>query len=170
MAKPRWAVFVLAALLAAPAAAAPVFDADGVALGASERDIKQQFPGAYCKPLEWKTDAANRRCDDAQAVVAGASARITFYLKHDAVQAFHARFPGAEAQRVAAFLKRRYGKPLGEKTDTFFLGPGKPERKIYKVRWQHGKDQALFADPLNGGSATLEVWRGNFETELYQVK
>ncbi|TAK39553.1 MAG: hypothetical protein EPO29_10895, partial [Betaproteobacteria bacterium] len=61
------------ALLAAPAAVW-AFDLNGVALGAREADVKQAFLSAYCKPLDWKSRAADRRCDDARIAFGGISA------------------------------------------------------------------------------------------------
>ena len=39
----------------------------GVAREATADDIRKAFPSAHCKPLEWKSDAADRRCDDGKA-------------------------------------------------------------------------------------------------------
>lgn len=167
MKTPATLLCLLAALAAAPAAHA--FDADGVALGGNELDVRQHFPSAYCKPLEWKTDAADRRCDDAQIAFAGIAARITFYLKKDAIQAFHVRFEMKNLQTVAAHLKAKYGKPLGEKTEVI-SSRNKPDRKIYKVRWEKGKDTAVLTGQLDKGEATFETWRGDFENQLYRVK
>ncbi|TAK46252.1 MAG: hypothetical protein EPO27_08355, partial [Betaproteobacteria bacterium] len=60
-------------LLIAPGAAR-AFDVNGVALGAREADVKQAFLSAYCKPLDWKSRAADRRCDDARIAFGGISA------------------------------------------------------------------------------------------------
>ncbi|HEV7477995.1 MAG TPA: hypothetical protein VGO02_09700, partial [Burkholderiales bacterium] len=60
---------MLLALAASPAFAA--YDANGVALGGSEDDVKRKFPSVRCQPLEWKSKAADRRCDDAKIVFAG---------------------------------------------------------------------------------------------------
>ena len=45
--------------------AAAAYDVNGVRLGGREVDVKKAFPTAHCKPLEWKSNAADRRCDDA---------------------------------------------------------------------------------------------------------
>jgi len=114
----RTRVVRLAPILALPllfaAASARAFDANGVVLGASEADVHKVFPSAHCKPLEWKSAAAERRCDDAQVVLAGAPARITLYLKSDRVQAFDVRFDERDLARVVESLKARYGAPLAE--------------------------------------------------------
>src|SRR3954464_12476127 len=109
----RAAVFSAAAFFVAPAAAA-AYDANGVALGASEDDIKKRFPSAYCKPLEWVSRAADRRCDDAKISFGGAEGRITFYLRKGAVQAFDVRFDTKDLDRVTKLLKTRYGNPVSE--------------------------------------------------------
>ena len=157
--------------LAAPAAAplAHAFDAGGVALGGNELDVKQHYPSAYCKPLEWKTDAADRRCDDPQISFGGVAARITFYLKKNAVQAFFVRFDMKDLQALAAHLKAKYGKPLGEKTEVI-SERGKPDRRIYKARWEKGKGVAVLTGQLDKSQGTLEVWRGDFENQLYRVR
>ena len=107
-----------AAALLAAAPAALAFDANGVAIGAREVDVKKAFPSARCKPLEWKTDAAERRCDDSRISLAGVPAKITFYLKADAIQAFDLRFDVKDRAQVAAHLKGHWGKPLSEATET----------------------------------------------------
>jgi hypothetical protein len=161
------ALCLLAALAAAPVAHA--FDADGVQLGGSELDVKQHFPSAYCKPLEWKTAAADRRCDDPNISLGGVPARITFYLEKDAIQAFHLRFDMKYLKKVVAYLETDYGKPLGEKTEVF-SERNKPDRKVYKLRWEKGKDQAVLTGQLDKGQGLLEVWRGDFEDQLYRVR
>ena len=153
-------------LIALPAWAA--YDANGVALGASEKHVASRFPVAYCKPLQWNSRAADRRCDDAKARFAGVDARITFYLKNDEVQAFDVRFDSQDAERVAAFLKSRYGEPSAEsreKTDA----RGGP-REVYKVRWQQGDQQAVLTATMDKRRASLTVSRGDFEDEIYRIR
>ena len=66
-----------ALMLFAPALAfAAAFDANGVKLGDSEAAIKKAFPGIRCKALEWKSDAADRRCDDPKVVFGGVESRV----------------------------------------------------------------------------------------------
>lgn len=153
--------------LASPALAA--YDANGVALGAKEQEVKKAFPSAYCKPLEWKSAASDRRCDDARISFGGAGARITLYLNKGIVQAFDVRFDSKDLQKVVAFLKRRYGAPLSEDTETIER-EGKGPRKIYKALWESGKDRARLVAPLEKKLAQLTVSRGNWEEEIYRVR
>ena len=75
------------------------YDINEIALGASEKDIKQHFPYANCRPLEWPSRAADRRCDDSRATIAGVDASVTFYLKRDAVEAMAAYADDVRAHR-----------------------------------------------------------------------
>ncbi len=143
------------------------YDANGVKLGAPERDVKKAFPVSYCKPLEWTTPAADRRCDDAKASFGGVAARITFYLLKDSVQAFDVRFETRDVEKVAAALKSRYGKPTSETRDSFSSKTGK---EIYKVLWQSGKDRASLVSQAGTKRSQVTVTRGNFEEEVYRVR
>ncbi|HEX2651596.1 MAG TPA: hypothetical protein VHN19_16835, partial [Burkholderiales bacterium] len=58
----RILILIALAFLALPALA---YDVNGVAIGGKEIDVKKAFPSVHCKELEWRTDAADRRCDDA---------------------------------------------------------------------------------------------------------
>src|SRR5918911_1668307 len=108
-------------LVLAAGAAAAAYDANDVKLGATERDIKQRFPNAHCRELEWPSRAAERRCDDS---------RITFYVKKNSVEGFDVRFDQREVDRVVKYLRARYGEPESE------IGlPYKPEAPA-KVEWQ----------------------------------
>jgi hypothetical protein len=149
-----------------PAAAA--FDANGVALGASEDDIKKRFPSAYCKPLEWVSRAAERRCDDAKISFGGAEGRVTFYLKKAVVQAFDVRFDTKDLDRVANQLKSRYGKPVSEVKEA--VGPEGKVRELYKVLWENGADRAVLTAQTGQKRASLLVSRGNFDEEIYRVR
>ena len=154
-------------LLLAPQAGA-AYDAGGVALGSSEQQVAARFPGAYCKALEWKSAAADRRCDDAKATFAGAPARITFYLKDDAVQAFDVRLDTRDVERVAKFLKSSYGKPSEEARDkTDARGRA---RETYRVRWDDGDQRAILTAQMEKRRASLTVSRGDFEEEIYRVR
>lgn len=161
----RKIVFLLGMALAGSAAAA--YDANGVALGASEGDVKKAFPMAYCKPLEWSSPAADRRCDDAKASFAGVATRITFYLRKDAVQAFDLRFETRDVDKVVGLLKSRYGKPATEVRDTF---TGKSGKETYKVLWESGKDRAALVSQVDRRRSQLTVTRGKFEEEIYRVR
>lgn len=160
-----WGVFAgqFAVALAAP------FDANGVKLGDDEAAVKQGFPAARCKPLEWKSDAADRRCDDGQAPFAGVESRVTFYLKDNAVRGFDVRFDSGQVEPVADFLKRRYGKPAAEGREKI-VRKNKQEREVLKILWEQGKDRALLSSLSTGKRASLSVSRGNFDEEIYRVK
>jgi hypothetical protein len=160
------AAFSFAGFFVAPAAAA-VYDANGVALGASEDDIKKRFPSAYCKPLEWASRAAERRCDDAKIAFGGAEGRITFYLRKGAVQAFDVRFDTKDLDRVTKQLKTRYGNPVSEVKET--VGAEGKARELYKVLWESKPDRALLTAQTGQKRASLLVSRGNFDEEIYRV-
>ncbi|HWA38514.1 MAG TPA: hypothetical protein VG873_11665 [Burkholderiales bacterium] len=159
---------LLLAVSGAPAWAA--YDANGVQLGASEKDVKKAFPAAYCKPLEWTSPAADRRCDDAKASFGGVEGRLTVYLKKDAVQAFDLRFESRDATRLAGFLKKRYGAPATEVRDPFTDKDGKVVRETYKVVWENGKDRAALVAQIGGKRSQLTVTRGKFEEEIYRLR
>jgi hypothetical protein len=158
----------IALILLLAATPARAFDANGVALGASEAEVLKAFPEARCKPLDWKTDAADRRCDRSPVRFAGAEARITFYLRKDAVQAFDVRFDDKDLRGVVAHLKERYGKPESE-------GPVTHQRRgdartIYRVRWERGSERAVLSSMTGRHRVDLSVWRGNFDTEIYRIQ
>ncbi|MBI2751930.1 MAG: hypothetical protein HYX46_00200 [Betaproteobacteria bacterium] len=159
------ALLVLVAL--SPAVLA--FDVNGVALGGREHDVRKAFPSAYCKPLEWKTSAADRRCDDGQIAIGGVKAKITFYLKADAIQGFDVRFDTRDRDKVVANLRSRWGAPLADSVETFARKKGE-DRKVHKVRWEKGNEHAVLTAQLERKRATLEAWRGNFAEEIYRVR
>ncbi|MEO8717867.1 MAG: hypothetical protein ABI423_06565 [Burkholderiales bacterium] len=158
----------IALMLALAAAPAWGFDANGVALGASEADVQKVFPTARCKRMEWRTAAADRRCDDGQARFGGVDTRITFYLKADAVQAFDLRFDALQLERVTQFLKDRYGTPDVEARET--IARRGAARELYKLRWQRGADSAVLTSQQGRQRVDLNVWRGNFDSEVYRFK
>ena len=131
--------------------------------------MKQAFPAARCKPLEWKSDAADRRCDDAKAPFAGVESRVTFYLKAGSIRGFDIRFDSSRIDAVADFLRRHYGKPTSEAREKI-LRKGKPEREVLKILWEQGKDKALLSSLSTGKRASLSVSRGDFDEEIYRVK
>lgn len=145
------------------------YDANGVALGAPEAEVRKAFPSARCRDLEWKSQAAERRCDDAKIVFGGAEARITVYLKADRVQAFDLRFDESDLVRVTGFLKTRYGKPLAETREKIERRTGEA-REIYKVRWEKGAERALLTSQLKRKRVDLSVWLGNFDEEIYRIR
>ena len=141
------------------------YDANEIALGASEKAVLKQFPTAHCAALQWKSRAAERRCDDSKIVFGGVPGRITFYLKGDRVEAFDMRFDTKDADRMAAFLKKRYGAPAEEtRANPEARGP------IYKVEWKKGQERALLTAQTQKSRASLTVWRGDFEDEIYRVR
>ena len=157
--------FPLALLLLHAGFVHAAYDANDVPLGASEKAVMKQFPAAHCEPLQWKSKAAERRCDDSKIVFGGAQGRITFYLKRDRVEAFDVRFDTKDADRVAAFLKQRYGAPAEEtRTKDETRGP------LYKVQWKKGEERALLTSQSQKSRASLTVWRGDFEEEIYRVR
>ena len=145
------------------------YDANGVSLGADEAAVRKAFPAARCRELEWKSKAAERRCDDAKIVFGGAPARITLYLKSDRVQAFDVRFDERDLERVVAFLKQRYGAPMSETRDKIERGSGEV-REIYKVRWEKAQQRAVLTSQLKKKRVDLSVWQGNFDEEIYRVR
>lgn len=163
----RAALLAFALAFAAPAWAA--FDANGVRLGDAEAAIKKQFPGIHCKALEWKSDAADRRCDDAKVSFGGVEARVIFYLKADAVHGFNVLFDSGSMDKVAEYLKRRLGPPVSEAREKI-VRKGKPEREVFKILWEQGADKALLSSLSTTRRASLSVSRGNFDDEIYRVK
>ena len=154
-------------LFAFPASAA--LDVKDIALGATERDIKRQFPSVHCKALEWQSKAADRRCDDSRVSLGGVEAQVTFYLKKDALEAFDVRFDTKELERFVAFLKSRYGAPQSESKDTYDR-KGKSARQVYKALWESGKERAVLTAQLEKRRASMLVSRGNFDEEIYRVR
>ena len=163
------AAFAALAISAAFHAQAAGFEVNGVALGDGEAVVLKVFPSAHCKPLQWKSDAAERRCDDGKIIVAGAAGRITLYLKRDAVQAFDVRFDVRDLNRLAAHFKGLYGKPSSEAREKVFR-EGKEAREVYKIAWRRDKDRAVLTSVSNSKRASLSASRGNFDEEIYRVK
>ena len=143
-----------------PAWSGAAFDAEGVALGVPEMRVKQAYPSAFCKPLEWASRAADRRCDDGKARFAGIEARITFYLKNDAVEAFDVRFDSRDTDQMAAVLLKRYGKPVNEERSG----------KLVKLEWQDKAARAVLTSVADRRRASLLVYRGAFDEEIYKVR
>jgi len=156
-------------VLVAASPAALAFEANGLALGAREIDVKKAFPSAHCKPLEWKTSAADRRCDDGRIAFGGVQARITVYLRSDVVQAFDLRFETKDRDKVAAHAKTRWGAPLSEVTEAISR-KDKEGRQVYKVRWEKGNEHAVLTAQVARKRGSLEAWRGNFSEEIYRVR
>ncbi len=163
---------LLAFLLALPLThplCADAYEINGVKLGGREFDVKKAFPSVHCKPLEWKSDAADRRCDDAQISLGGAQAKITVFLKAGVIRAYDLRFDIKELDRVTAHLKSRWGAPLSEATEVISK-KDKPDRKVFKVLWEKGADRAALVAQLEQKRGTIEVSRGSFPDEIYRVR
>lgn len=160
---------VALAFLLAAVATAQALQAIGVKLGADEEAVRKALPNAYCKALEWKSDAADRRCDDSRAQFAGTRARITVYLKGGVVQAIDLRLDAKDLEAVKRHLRQVYGAPKSEGTEVIPRGE-KGERRLYKMRWESGEERAVLTAPENSQRAELSIWRGNFDSEIYRVR
>lgn len=159
----------IGALLALPLPALGAYEANGVALGASETAVKERFPNAHCKALEWRSLAADRRCDDSRATVNGVKARVTFYLKKDAVEAFDVRFDSRDLERFLEALKKAYGKPVSEGRQKVERD-NRPAREFYRAQWKEGAARAELSAETDKRRGSLLVYRGNFEDEIYRVR
>jgi hypothetical protein len=165
----RWLLMALLALPLLFPLRAAAYDINGVGLGGKELDVKKAFPTAHCKPLEWKSNAADRRCDDAKISMDGIETRLTVYLKADVIQAFDLRFDIKDLERGKKSLQGRWGAPLAEATETFAV-KDKPDRKVFKMRWEKGADRALLSAQLDKKRVAVEVSRGSFPEEIYRVR
>ena len=159
----------LALLLAWLVPAQAALDIKDIAIGAKEQDVKRQLPSVNCKPLQWESKAADRRCDDSRVAFGGVEVQVTFYLKKDVVEAFDVRFNTRELDRFVSFLKSRYGNPETETRETI-AGKGDKPREVYKALWQNGKQRAVLTAQLEKRRATMLVSRGEFEEEIYRVR
>jgi hypothetical protein len=163
----RRAALLVFALLPAAALA---YEMNGVRLGGTELEVRKAFPSAHCKALEWKTDAADRRCDDAMVSLGGVVAKITVFLKTDVIRGYDLSFDIKELERVKTHLRSRWGAPLAEATEIIARGD-KADRKVFKMRWEKGADRAILTAQLEKKKrATLEISRGTFPDEIYRVK
>jgi hypothetical protein len=148
-------------LLAAGAASA-AYDVNDVPLGTSEKDLKQHFPHANCRPLEWPSRAADRRCDDSRITFGGVDASVTFYLRRNAVEGFDVRFDHRDLDPVLKYLRTRYGAPA-------FESPG-PVLARWEGKRKDGAERAVLTSEKGRRRASLFVSRGTFEDELYKVR
>ena len=147
---------MISVLVAGSAAAA--YDLNDVPLGASESEIKQHFPNANCRALEWSSRAADRRCDDSRNHLGGVDASVTFYLKRDALEGFDVRFDHRDVGGIVKFLSTRYGAPV-------FEGPGP-----VMAQWKKQAERATITSEKGRRRASLLVSRGTFEDEIYKVR
>jgi len=154
--------------------ASHAYDVNGVKLGGKELDVKKAFPSVHCKELEWRTDAADRRCDDARIPLGGSGgveARVTFYLKAGVIRGYDLRFDIRDLDRVKSLLKARWGAPLAEATETIGArNKDQKDRHVYKMRWESGPDRAILSAQLEKKRGNIEVARGNFFDEVYRIK
>ncbi len=148
---------------------AQAYDLNGVRLGGFEPDVKKVHPSAYCKPLEWKSDAADRRCDDARVSLDGAPAKITVFLKDGAIVAYELRFDIKDLERVKDALRARWGAPGSEATEVIARRNAK-DRQVFKMRWEKGAERAILTAQLDKKRMGLEVSRGSFPEEIYRVR
>ena len=157
-------LFLLAAL---PAFA---FDVNSLKLGGREADVKKAHPSAHCRPLEWKSDAADRRCDDSRVSLGGVQVKVTAFLKADVIQAFDVRFDTRDLARVKEVLRARWGAPAAEATETISRGDKKKDRDVFKMRWEKGADRAILTSQLERRRSGVEISRGRFPDEIYRVR
>ena len=154
-------------LVALPATAA--YDVRSIALGAKEGDVRRALPSVHCKVLEWKTKAADRRCDDSRVAFGGVEVQVTFYLKKDTVEAFDVRFDTGDLNKFVAFLRSRYGAPTADSLDSIER-KGKKPREIRKVSWEGAGERAVLVAQLEKRRGSMLVYRGDFEEEIYRVR
>ena len=157
------ALALAALVLAAPAALA-AYELNGVPLGGNEAQVKKAFPSARCKPLEWSSRVADRRCDDAKIAFGGVQARLTVYLRSDSIQAFSVRFDVKDRDRVVAHFKSRWGPPSGETSETI-ARKGKDDRRVSKLHWEKGNEHAML---IAQGVLALQEEYGSFARYLWQ--
>jgi|SRR5579859_21170 len=138
------------------------YDINDVPLGATEKDLKRHFPQANCRPLEWPSRAADRRCDDSRVTFAGVDASVTFYLRRNAVEGFDVRFDHRDLEPVLKYLRARYGAPALE-------GRG-PVRARWEDKRKDGAERAVLSSEKGRRRASLLVSRGTFEDEIYKVR
>ena len=160
---------LVALILTAASHAAFAFDVGGVGLGASEADVRGTYPSAYCKPLEWKSPVAERRCDDGKIFFQGVEARVTFFLRDDAVQGFNIRFAASDRARVMDALKSRWGPPASETRD-LIQRKGRSDREVYKTTWAKADDRATLVWRPDHKRCWLMVSRGDFAERIYRVR
>lgn len=158
---------ILLCMAALPALA---FDVNNLKLGGKEADVKRAHPSAHCRPLEWKSNAADRRCDDARVALGGVQVKLTAFLKADVIQAFDVRFDTRDLARVKEVLRARWGAPLAEVTETVSRGDKGKNRDVFKMRWEKGADRAILTSQVERRRSGVEISRGRFPDEIYRVK
>ena len=151
-------LFLVSLLLVPAAFAASAID--GLSLGASERAVRQRLPNAHCQPLQWQSRAADRRCDDSRAMLAGMEVRLTVYLKDDAVEAYDIRFESRDAARMEKLATEHFAaKPVARENE-----------KTRTLHWRANGERGLLSAQPGERRASLLVWRGDFYDEIYNVR
>ena len=164
-----WATAAFAICALAVSSAALAFRIDRVALGASEAEIRHAFPSAYCKPLEWESRAAERRCDDARIRFGGIEARVSFFLREDALEGFELRFAERDRARLEAYLRSKWGEPDSQGKQ-LIQRKGTRDYEAYKISWARAQDTAVLLWRSEYKRAWLRVSRGTFAQEIYRVR
>ncbi|MDH4191014.1 MAG: hypothetical protein OEW21_12505 [Betaproteobacteria bacterium] len=162
----RFTWFVALLCYGAPSFA---YDANGVELGATEAAVRKVFTTAHCKELEWKSAAADRRCDNSRIRYAGVSARITLYLSAGALRAFDVRFDAGDLPRVVEFLTSRHGAPAEDLHETY---PRRDQtlREVHRLRWRRGTDRLELISRPGNRRAQIFVSRGDVSEDLYRIR
>jgi hypothetical protein len=138
---------VLALMLFALVSQAPVFaaapaDINGVAFGASEKDLRQVFPHAQC---------AHSGGDHSCAVVANylsAKGTINYHLRNDRVVSVDIIFSPDDFDRVAKSMTERFGKPEQLKHGALVTPTGLTYENL-QVNW-HLPGMAISAQRFSG--------------------
>ena len=153
----KWGLTPFIFLLSVPALAA--FDVNGIGLGATEKQLQQKFPQANCRALEWPSQAADRRCDDSRLKLGFVNGSVTFYLKRGVVEGYDLRFDKRDIEAVKKVLVAREGQPVkvteGDQT---------------VIEWESGRERARLTAEKGRRRASVLVWRGAFEQEIYKIR
>ncbi len=89
--------------------AASSTDINGIALGTSEKGIKQVFPNAQCATPDIKS-TGDRFCT-ANTTYEGAKSTITYYLYGDRIERAYITFSPDDFDRVIENITERFGRP-----------------------------------------------------------
>ena len=160
MAPGRKAAAAVVSLFIGAGTARAAYDVNEVTLGATEAQVKQHFPHANCRALEWKSRAADRRCDDSRIKLGGLDASVTFYLRRDAVEGMDVRFDRRQLDSMVKFLRQRYGEASERK---------RKDALAARLEWKSGAERARLVAEQGARRASLQVWRGSFQEELYRI-
>ena len=89
-------------------------------------------------------------------------------MEEAGIEAFDVRFEEKDLRAVLEHLRQRYGKPDTEGQEVFRRRGD--ARTVYKVRWEKGQDRAVLSSIAGRRRVDLNVWRGNFDIEIYRFK